>query len=73
LFNQPEVEGEFAEEAHDDQNVSSLLLENRPTLYYEPVSVFEAFRQDEDLLSCIPNSFEGETRTRRLRSAVDDF
>lgn len=60
LFNQP-VEGESAEESHGNQKVYSLLLENRPTLYYEPLSsVFEALRQDEGLLARIPHSFEGE-------------
>ncbi|KAG8217207.1 hypothetical protein J3R82DRAFT_5291 [Butyriboletus roseoflavus] len=60
LFNQP-MEGESGEESHDNQKVCSLLLENRPTLYYEPLSsVFEALRQDESLLSRVPHSFEGE-------------
>lgn len=61
LFNQPDVEGEPTEESHSNQKIYSLLLENRPTLYYEPLSsVFEALRQDEGLLSRIPHSFEGE-------------
>ncbi|KAG9318122.1 hypothetical protein JVU11DRAFT_189 [Chiua virens] len=61
LFNQLVVEGEFTEETSSNQKVFSLLLENRPALYYEPLSnVFEALRQDEGLLSRVPHSFEGE-------------
>ncbi|KAH0830268.1 hypothetical protein J3R83DRAFT_1633 [Lanmaoa asiatica] len=61
LFNQPDVEDESTEESHSNQKGYSLLLENRPTLYYEPLSsVFEALRRDEGLLSRVPHSFEGE-------------
>jgi hypothetical protein len=67
LFNQPHVEGEgesegeSASELYDNRQAYSLLLENRPTLYYESLSsVFEALRQDEALLSRVPHSFEGE-------------
>ena len=61
LFNQPDVEGESAEEPHGSREAYSLLLENRPTLYYEPLSsVFEALRQNEALFSRVPHSFEGE-------------
>ena len=63
LFNQPDpdVEDEFEWEPHGNREAYSLLLENRPTLYYEPLSsVFEALRQEEALLSRVPNSFEGE-------------
>jgi hypothetical protein len=61
LFNQPNIEDIEDEEPHGNQEAYSLLLENRPTLYYEPLSsVFEALRQDEALLSRVPNSFEGE-------------
>lgn len=61
LFNQPDVDGESAGELHGDREAYSLLLEDRPTLYYEPLSsVFEALRQDEALLSRVPHSFEGE-------------
>jgi len=38
----------------------SLLLQNRPTLYYEPLScVFEALRQD-DVIAELPEALEGE-------------
>lgn len=61
LFSTPDVEGESTRESLDKPKVYSLLLESRPTLYYEPLSsVFEALRQDEDLLSRVPHSFEGE-------------
>ncbi|KAF8556888.1 hypothetical protein OG21DRAFT_503797 [Imleria badia] len=61
LFNQPDVEGESTGESHGNREAYSLLLEDRPTLYYEPLSsVFEALRQDEALLSRVPHSFEGE-------------
>ena len=61
LFNQPGVEGESTGESHGNREAYSLLLEDRPTLYYEPLStVFEALRQDEALLSRVPHSFEGE-------------
>ncbi|KAF9228784.1 hypothetical protein BS17DRAFT_812737 [Gyrodon lividus] len=65
LFNQPEAEP--GSESTSDEflegkpKVYSLLLDSRPTLYYEPLSnVFEALRQDEELLARIPHSFEGE-------------
>ena len=61
LFNPPDVGEEFGEETSVNQKVYSLLLEDRPTLYYEPLSsVFEALRQDEGFLSHVPHSFEGE-------------
>lgn len=61
MFNQPDVDGESAGEPHGDREAYSLLLEDRPTLYYEPLSsVFEALRQDEAFLSRVPHSFEGE-------------
>ncbi|KAG6379248.1 hypothetical protein JVT61DRAFT_11697 [Boletus reticuloceps] len=61
LFNQPDVEDESTEESHGNREAYSLLLEDRPTLYYESLSsVFEALRQDEALLSRVPHSFEGE-------------
>ena len=61
LFNLPDVEGESTKEPSGNQKAYPLLLENRPTLYYEPLSsVFEALRQDEGLLSRVPHSFEGE-------------
>jgi hypothetical protein len=62
LFNQPPVErGSLSPSAGaSNQQVYTLLLENRPTLYYEPLScVFEALRQDE-VISRIPDSLEGE-------------
>ncbi|KAG1759669.1 hypothetical protein EDD22DRAFT_849050 [Suillus occidentalis] len=62
LFNQPPVEhGSRSPSAGaSNQQAYALLLENRPTLYYEPLScVFEALRQDE-VISRIPDSFEGE-------------
>ncbi|KAG2158098.1 uncharacterized protein EDB93DRAFT_1301124 [Suillus bovinus] len=62
LFNQPPVErGSRSPSAGaSNQKVYALLLENRPTLYYEPLScVFEALRQDE-VISRIPDSLEGE-------------
>lgn len=61
LFNQPGVEGKSTGEPHGNRGTYSLLLEDRPTLYYEPLSsVFDALRQDEALLSRVPDSFEGE-------------
>ena len=61
LFNPLDAEGGSTEESPGNQKVYSLLLENQPTLYYEPLSsVFEALRQDERLLSRVPHSFEGE-------------
>ncbi|KAG2061280.1 hypothetical protein BDR06DRAFT_1001588 [Suillus hirtellus] len=62
LFNQPPVErGSRSPSAGaSNQQAYALLLENRPTLYYEPLScVFEALRQDE-VISRIPDSLEGE-------------
>ncbi|KAG2076035.1 hypothetical protein BDR04DRAFT_1090859 [Suillus decipiens] len=62
LFNQPPVEsGSHSPSAGaSNQQVYALLLENRPTLYYEPLScVFEALRQDE-VVSRIPDYLEGE-------------
>ncbi|KAG1774269.1 hypothetical protein EV702DRAFT_1047835 [Suillus placidus] len=62
LFNQPPVErGSRSPSAGaGNQQAYALLLENRPTLYYEPLScVFEALRQDE-VISRIPDSLEGE-------------
>ncbi|KAG1819503.1 uncharacterized protein BJ212DRAFT_1478739 [Suillus subaureus] len=62
LFNQPPVErGSRSPSAGaSNQQAYVLLLENRPTLYYEPLScVFEALRQDE-VISRIPDSLEGE-------------
>ncbi|KAG0706353.1 hypothetical protein DFH29DRAFT_170074 [Suillus ampliporus] len=62
LFNQPPVErGSRSPSAGaSDRQAYSLLLQNRPTLYYEPLScVFEALRQDE-VISKIPDSLEGE-------------
>ncbi|KAL4065332.1 hypothetical protein J3A83DRAFT_4266212 [Scleroderma citrinum] len=63
LFNQPF--GESSPSPREDGAGAAtgyhLLLETRPTLYYEPLSnVFDAVRQDEDLLSQVPHSFEGE-------------
>ncbi|KIJ60611.1 hypothetical protein HYDPIDRAFT_43147, partial [Hydnomerulius pinastri MD-312] len=65
LFNQPEPvarsRSPSVEASQSGTKVYSLLLENRPTLYYEPLSsVFEVLRQEEDLLAHIPHSFEGE-------------
>ncbi|KAG2149316.1 hypothetical protein DEU56DRAFT_909007 [Suillus clintonianus] len=62
LFNQPPVErGSRSPSAGaSNQQAYALLLENRPTLYYEPLScVFEALRLDE-VISKIPDSPEGE-------------
>ncbi|KAG2366817.1 hypothetical protein BDR07DRAFT_1395197 [Suillus spraguei] len=62
LFNQPPVErGSRSPSAGaSNQQAYALLLENRPTLYYEPLScVFEALRQDE-VISRIPDYLEGE-------------
>jgi hypothetical protein len=65
LFNQPEAEsgaGSTSAEAPERELKGySLLLDSRPTLYYEPLShVFEALRLDEELLARITHSFEGE-------------
>jgi hypothetical protein len=65
LFNYPEVEpvvgSTSTEIPQSEPTVYSLLLESRPTLYYEPLSsVFEALRQDMELLARIPYCFEGE-------------
>lgn len=66
LFNQPLREsrpGSLSSRADGASAATGyhLLLESSPTLYYEPLSnVFDAFRQDEGLLSQIPHSFEGE-------------
>ncbi|KAF8836342.1 hypothetical protein BDN67DRAFT_1072006 [Paxillus ammoniavirescens] len=65
LFNQPEAESgsgsTSAEVPEGELKGYSLLLDSRPTLYYEPLShVFEALRLDEELLARIPHSFEGE-------------
>ncbi|KAF9234766.1 hypothetical protein BU15DRAFT_78686 [Melanogaster broomeanus] len=65
LFNHPEVElgfeGTSAEIPESEPKVYSLLLESRPTLYYEPLSsVFEALRQDVELLARVPYCYEGE-------------
>ncbi|KAG2041542.1 hypothetical protein BDR03DRAFT_1077217 [Suillus americanus] len=62
LFNQPPVErgSRSPSTGASNQQAYTLLLENRPTLYYEPLScVFEALRQDE-VISRIPDSLEGE-------------
>ncbi|KAG1749097.1 uncharacterized protein EDB91DRAFT_1244889 [Suillus paluster] len=62
LFNQPPAErGSRSPSAGaSNEQAYSLLLQNRPTLYYEPLScVFEALRQDE-VISKIPDSPEGE-------------
>lgn len=66
LFNQPFRESRSGSPSSHEDGASAaagyhLLLESSPTLYYEPLSnVFDAFRQDEGLLSQIPHSFEGE-------------
>lgn len=65
LFNQPIAEVSSQSPPHESREgaVGSyhLLLEGSPTLYYEPISnVFDALRQDEEFLSSIPHSFEGE-------------
>lgn len=65
LFNQPTAEVRSESPPHEggEGAVGSyhLLLESSPTLYYEPISnVFDALRQDEEFLSSIPHSFEGE-------------
>jgi hypothetical protein len=64
LFNQPSSDrGSRSPSAGADWSthvVYSLLLQNRPTLYYEPLScVFEALRQD-DIIAKIPEALEGE-------------
>jgi hypothetical protein len=64
LFNQPPTNrgsrSPSAEATGSKQEVYSLLLQNRPTLYYEPLScVFEALRQD-DIIGKIPEALEGE-------------
>jgi hypothetical protein len=62
LFNQPQVErgSRSPSTGASNQQAYTLLLENRPTLYYEPLScVFEALRQDE-VISRISDSVEGE-------------
>ncbi|KAI6043037.1 hypothetical protein EDC04DRAFT_824636 [Pisolithus marmoratus] len=63
LFNLPVAEVRSESPPHEgrDSTVGGyhLLLENSPTLYYEPISnVFDALRQDEEFLSYIPHSFE---------------
>lgn len=59
LFSQP---SSTSHDVGDGATTSHhTLLEDTPTLYYEPLStVFDAFRQDEDLLALILHSFEGE-------------
>ncbi|OAX40523.1 hypothetical protein K503DRAFT_864580 [Rhizopogon vinicolor AM-OR11-026] len=64
LFNQPPSErgsrSPSAGATESGRVVYSLLLQNRPTLYYEPLScVFEALRQD-DIVAKIPEALEGE-------------
>ncbi|KIM87614.1 hypothetical protein PILCRDRAFT_285428 [Piloderma croceum F 1598] len=64
LFNQPPTRAESlgpSEGTHPpEQQVLTLLLHHRPTLYYEPlVNVFEALRQEE-YITRIPESAEGE-------------
>jgi hypothetical protein len=64
LFNQPPTRAESlspSEGTHPpEQQVLTLLLHHRPTLYYEPlVNVFEALRQEEYIIR-IPESAEGE-------------
>lgn len=64
LFNQPFTDrgsrSPSAEVTGSHQEVYSLLLQNRPTLYYEPLScVFEALRQD-DIIAKIPDALEAE-------------
>ncbi|KAH7889943.1 hypothetical protein F5I97DRAFT_1848817 [Phlebopus sp. FC_14] len=65
LFNQLQLEPQSRSPSVDageiEPKVYPLLLQDRPTLYYEPLSsVFDALRQDEELLGHIPHSFEGE-------------
>lgn len=66
LFNQPVRESRPGSPSSHERGSNAaagyhLLLESSPTLYYEPLStVFDAFRQDEGLLSQIPHHFEGE-------------
>ncbi|KAG6327904.1 hypothetical protein ID866_11185 [Astraeus odoratus] len=66
LFNRPVLEASSGSTPSQEGGSSAanghrLLLESNPTLYYEPLSsVFDALRQDDDLLSYTPHSFEGE-------------
>jgi hypothetical protein len=63
LFNQPPARGSLSpsEETHQlGQQILTLLLHHRPTLYYEPLTnVFEALRQEE-YITRIPEFAEGE-------------
>jgi hypothetical protein len=64
LFNQPPTRGgslsPTEETRQSGQQVLTLLLHHRPTLYYEPLTnVFEALRQEE-YLTRIPEFAEGE-------------
>lgn len=64
LFNHPPTRAGSlspSEETHQQgQQVLTLLLHHRPTLYYEPLTnVFEALRQEE-LIALIPEFAEGE-------------
>ncbi|KAH7919898.1 hypothetical protein BV22DRAFT_1199263 [Leucogyrophana mollusca] len=66
LFNQPHPESSprspsaDVDEPESERHVASLLLQHRPTLYYEPLSsVFDALRQ-EDIINHISDGLEGE-------------
>ncbi|KAH7910162.1 hypothetical protein BJ138DRAFT_1153488 [Hygrophoropsis aurantiaca] len=66
LFNQPQSTSQWwitskdAEESEVEQKILPLLLQQQPTLYYEPLSsVFDALRQEE-VIARIPGAVEAE-------------